>query len=263
MRTPFDAPVSQYMSSPVRSITADAPLNDAHTVLREHAISSLAVLDESGRMVGVVSRTDLLRVGRMLETRVCRAPLLALPEGPVRDVMHASVVRVSPQATVAAAARTLVAQKIHRVFVTEGDVLAGVISTTDVLRAIRDSRRSTPISEYMSAPVMTVRASDTLARATDRLVEGALHGVVVVDEEDWPVGLFTQSEALQCRALSAALPVDEQANPSLLCMDVKTPVHRAAARAAETRARRVIAVEGRRIWGILTGIDFARVAAQG
>jgi hypothetical protein len=35
--------------------------------------------------------------------------------------------------------------------------------------------------------------------------------------------------------------------------------HRAA-QARATRARRILAVEHRRVWGILTGLDFARAA---
>jgi hypothetical protein len=49
---------------------------------------------------------------------------------------------------------------------------------------------------------------------------------------------------------------------AMLCLDVRTPLYRAAAYAHATRARRVLAVEGRHLKGVLTGIDFARVVCS-
>jgi hypothetical protein len=47
---------------------------------------------------------------------------------------------------------------------------------------------------------------------------------------------------------------------AMLALEVDTPLHRAAAQAEAMRVRRIIAVKGRRLEGILTGLDFARAA---
>ncbi|MND08076.1 hypothetical protein D3C83_304660 [compost metagenome] len=49
-------------------------------------------------------------------------------------------------------------------------------------------------------------------------------------------------------------------SPAMLCLALDTPLHRAAAQAAATTARRVIVTEKRQMVGILTGLDFARAA---
>jgi CBS domain-containing protein len=253
--------VSTVMASPVRTVSADAPLADAYKVLRQHALSSL-VVEHRGRHVGVVSRTDLLRVGRVADGAVRRAPLLSLPDKAVRDVMTPGLITVDHGATVSEAARVMVGQRIHRVFVraAEGDGLAGVISTRDIMEAVAHSGMRAPLSDYMTTPVLTVRGDDTLGFATEKLAESGVAGMVVVDAQEIPVGYFTQVEALQTRDWDAATPVEEAMNLGILCMNLSTPLHRAAAAAAEMRARRVIAVDRRRLHGILTGIDFARAA---
>lgn len=51
-------------------------------------------------------------------------------------------------------------------------------------------------------------------------------------------------------------------NYALLCLDLRTPLDRSAAQVRATRARRILAVEHRRIWGILFGLDFAHAATE-
>lgn len=252
-----DMLVSKFMSSPVRTIRDDAPLADAHRVLREYTLSSLAVLNASERLVGVISRSDLLRVGR-LEEASRRGHLLALPDKPVHAVMTAGAVTLGPDATVREAAEGLVSRHIHRVYVTQDGALVGVFSTRDAMEAVRARGVSAPLSEFMSTPVMTVSVTDTVAVATDRLRDAHVAGLVVIDEEEAPVGVFTQVEALQCRDDEGSTPVEDRMSFATLCLPLRTSMSRAAANAAATRARRVIAVDRGRAWGVLTGIDFAR-----
>jgi hypothetical protein len=48
---------------------------------------------------------------------------------------------------------------------------------------------------------------------------------------------------------------------ALLCLPARTPLFRAAGFALATRARRICATSERRVRGVVTGIDFARVIA--
>jgi CBS domain-containing protein len=260
----FAMPVSLFMSAPVVTIREDETLEAAQHLLHERAISCLAVVGADDRCSGVLSRTDLLRVGRIEAKGRGRPGLLALPDLRVRDAMHPDVVvSVSPSTSVAAAAREMVSRRFHRVFVAEGPRLAGVFSTKDVLRAIVDKRIETPIAEVMSSPAFTIRTSEPLSMAADRLERARISGLCVVDEEGWPVGTFTQTEALAARDLPGQTPMEEVMSYAMLCLDVRTPLFRAAAQAHATHARRVLAVEERRVKGVLTGLDFARAASTG
>ena len=54
---------------------------------------------------------------------------------------------------------------------------------------------------------------------------------------------------------------EEAMSYAMLCLQKDTPLHRAAAHAADTRARRVIVTDKRQTVGIMTGIDFARAVS--
>jgi CBS domain-containing protein len=53
---------SELMTSPPITITSGASLNDAARVMQERNVRRLVVVDERGRIAGIVSRSDLLQV---------------------------------------------------------------------------------------------------------------------------------------------------------------------------------------------------------
>ncbi|MBK6515440.1 MAG: CBS domain-containing protein [Polyangiaceae bacterium] len=64
-------------------------MSDVHSLLEERNISAVPVVDASGSPLGVISRTDLLRVGtpRPKERRTTTV-LVDLPEKTAGDIMH-------------------------------------------------------------------------------------------------------------------------------------------------------------------------------
>jgi CBS domain-containing protein len=259
--TQFQMPVSLYMRAPVVAVAGDQPLHEAHRILAERSISCVPVLDSNGLPIGVLSRTDLLRIGHIENKTRSREVLITLPDEPARTHMHVGVFTVTPDTQVAQAARMLLKHHIHRVFVEDKGLLVGVFSTKEILVAIWDARVPRPIREAMSSPAFTISASESLALAVDRLNKAHVSGLVVVDDDAWPVGTFTQTEALLARDIHTDTPVEEVMSCGLLCFASQTPLYRAAAQAHATRARRVLAVEDRKVVGVLTGLNFARAAA--
>lgn len=264
----FAMPISLYMSETIVTMPETATLSEVDATLERFGISSVPILDDAGRCTGVLSRTDLLRIGRVEAKRSARTgALLTLPNTCAKEVVKANPVTVLPDAPVSEVAKLLVKHHIHRVFVREASsqdesrpVLMGVFSTKEVLSAIRDKRLSTPISDFMVHPVFSIEHTATVATATDRLRNAHVSGLVVVDEDESPIGVFTQIEALEARELPPEAQVEDVMNYAMLCLDVRTPLYRAAGQAVATRARRVLAVQDRKVRGILTGIDFARAA---
>lgn len=260
------APVSQYQTSPVHSVTLDTDIHLVERRLSELSLSCLAVVNHA-HLVGVVSRTDLLRVGRIAalsrESRSDSAaveqqagPALTLPHVPVREIMRSPAFYVQPSDPLANAAKLMMQHHIHRVFVVEHEHLVGVLSTRDLMRAVRDARVTQDVATLMSSPVLTVSTDAPVAAAIDQLAQAHVRGLVVVENE-WPVGLFTQAEALAARSQPATTPVEEVMSYALLCLPPQTPAHRAAAAMNETRARRVVVVEHREVQGMVTGMDLA------
>ena len=256
----YAMPVALNMSSPVVTVAPTASLREAHQTLVERRISSLPVVDAERRLLGVVSRTDLLRVGSREAGRRPEAALLTFPERSVADVMTREPLTVSKDASVSEAASLLVERHVHRVFALDSEGrLAGVFSTKDAMAALVDKRDTRPLTELMARPVLTVRVEEPLSVATQRLERAHVMGIVVLEGE-WPVGIFTQMEALASRELPRETLVEEVMSPALLCYDAASPLHRAAAQARALDVRLVVATDARQVVGVLSGTDFARAA---
>jgi CBS domain-containing protein len=139
------------MTRDVVTIRAADSLHQAAKVLNERRISGAPVLDDGGRVIGVVSKTDLLRGWDRALLPVPEdffelpgddafAPDWALDREPakgrVSDVMHRGLYVVDPDATASEIAALMLERRIHRVLVTRGYELLGVVSSLDVLKAI-------------------------------------------------------------------------------------------------------------------------------
>ena len=130
--------VSELMRKSVKTVKLDAPVNDAVMTLAESHISALPVLDGRKRMVGVVSSTDILTCEAEAEDAVARETLF--DDTMVREIMTPNPLTVSPDTEVREAAQQMLYGDIHRLFVVEGDEVVGVLSTTDLMRAIATGR---------------------------------------------------------------------------------------------------------------------------
>ncbi len=254
-------PVTYYMRSPVFIIAADTDLETARHRLETQNVSCLGVSDGAEPLAAVISRTDLLRVARIVRGAE-GASKLVLPAQKVRDHMHAPVFTLGPEADMVSAAREMAERSVHRLFVRKPHTLFGVVGTVEVMRALVDARVTTPVAALMSAPVGTVDARTPLAEATQRLRSTGVTGLVVVTgAEERPVGMFTQREALESTAHADHLPVDVMMSARFITVHETTALHHAAAQAAATRARHVLVMEGKHLVGIVSGLDFAKAAA--
>lgn len=85
-------------------------------------------------MIGVVSSTDL--IAAQAETRSPGARRILLEETAVRDIMTPRPLMIESTAELQEAARHMLYAEVRRLFVEENGVLVGVISHTDIVRAV-------------------------------------------------------------------------------------------------------------------------------
>jgi predicted transcriptional regulator len=189
-----------------------------------------------------------------------RRKVITLPDAPVREVMHTTVEVVAKDMPLSEAAHRMVRQHIHRLYVAEDGRALGVVGIKEMMRALLDANARMPIVELMHGSLVVVQAGDPLSLAVDRMI-AAHHAGLVVVEDGWPVGFFTQADALAARDAPAEHRVDEWMDPQVICLPERIPVHRAVEQALALRARCVLAVDSEGIRGILTGMDFARLVA--
>ena len=130
--------VREYMTSPVITVAADTLVQDAEKMLREHRIRRLPVVDR-GKLVGIVTQAKLREVAPSPATSLSMWELnYLLAKMQVKDVMQSSVVTVTPDTTIEAAATLGQERGIGTLPVVEDDRVVGVITTTDLYRILTD-----------------------------------------------------------------------------------------------------------------------------
>ena len=256
----FDRPVSEYMTREVEIADADAPLEALARTLHDRGISGLPVI-ESGKLIGVVTRTDLIQLGVLQTGRRWTSPTMALPHRRARDVMTHGAQVIAPSTPLRDAGRIMSERGLHRLFVVEGEQLVGVLSTADLASAVRDARIEAPLSAVMTSPILSIDVHASLSAAVDLLARVPVSGLIVTDD-GLPVGLFTQLDALASRDLPRSTPLETTYDAAVICLPIETKLHRAAAHAAQLDVRRVVVCQARDAVGVVSGLDFARVVSS-
>lgn len=144
--------VFELMNPDVVSLRPEQTVTEAQQLLSSRSVSGAPVVDDSGRVVGVVSQNDLVRsathpdtaekAGQFFSSIEDYADLGATPVGPssqhVSDVMSKRVYSVNRDTGVAVAANIMRERRIHRLLVTDRGVLVGVLSSLDLLRVVEE-----------------------------------------------------------------------------------------------------------------------------
>ena len=120
-----------YMSTELLTFTPDMEMMTAINQLAKRRISGAPVLDGSGRIVGILSEKDCLKV-------CIAAGYEGVPGGLVQEYMSSKVVTVDADASLLEVASLFVNSPFKRLPVMKNGRLAGQISRSDVLRAVND-----------------------------------------------------------------------------------------------------------------------------
>ncbi len=148
------------MTLDVLEAKADWSLRRLVEFLAENSISGAPVVSEDGKLLGVVSLTDILRHDTLAEKyskphgphdyylnllehpfaqeEIDSFQLEIEPQTTVRDIMTPRLFKVSEDTKVQVVSDTMIKGRIHRVFVTREEKVVGIISAVDMLRIIRD-----------------------------------------------------------------------------------------------------------------------------
>ena len=116
----------------VFSIGPDAPVIDAIRLMAEKFIGALLVM-EGGRLVGIVSERDYARKV-VLQGHSSR-------ETPVRAIMTAKVVGVTPDDSAERCMQLVTDRRIRHLPVLAGDDVVGVVSIGDLVKAVIEDQQ--------------------------------------------------------------------------------------------------------------------------
>ena len=164
------------MTTSVITATPEMSIHDAATLLADHRISGMPVVDETGEVVGIVSEGDLLRRaetgaggGRrawwlelLASNREVSATYAKAETRAVREVMNTHVISISENMPLKEIAEILERRHITRVPVMKDGALVGIVSRSNLIRALA----SVAPPEAPDSPE-DVALRDAIVRATE------------------------------------------------------------------------------------------------
>jgi CBS domain-containing protein len=134
------------MTSTVVTIKRDADLHEAARLLSEHKISGMPVVDDTNRVIGVISEADILVLAGMKKEHTFKdilrnilgEPVSAKKGGnKVEDVMGFPPITSKADDDISEVAKILDDRRIKRLPVVDDEGrLIGIISRADIVRAI-------------------------------------------------------------------------------------------------------------------------------
>lgn len=125
-----DQPIRDYMTPSVHTISMESTLPQARTLMEEHGIRHLPVLDGS-KLVGLISDRDLARMEGF--------PMIDFNLVSVPDAMSDEPYVVAPSTPAIEVFRTMHQQRYGSAIVADGESVVGVFTTTDALRVLVDT----------------------------------------------------------------------------------------------------------------------------
>ena len=148
--------VADVMSHNPIVVKAETPLKEAVQIIAERRISGLPVVDDAGKLVGIISETDLMwqETGVTPPAYIMFLDSVIYLQNPatyerdlhkalgqtVGEVMSKNPITISPDKTVKEAARLMHDRNVHRLPVLDsaGQVI-GILTRGDIIRAMAAS----------------------------------------------------------------------------------------------------------------------------
>jgi acetoin utilization protein AcuB len=131
--------VHEIMSASPVTVGPTTTVSELLVLFDRHDFNAFPVLDERGRLLGIISKLDLLEL--FLPGDRSAGPAGELGSTRVEDLMHQEIVSVEARAPISAAGTLMVANNLRSLPVVEGRddqlILVGMVSRGDVLRGLR------------------------------------------------------------------------------------------------------------------------------
>jgi CBS domain-containing protein len=193
----------QIMTKDVITVTPHTPIETAAKIMLETHVSGLPVVDDAGKLVGIVSERDFLRRGEIGTGRK-RPAWLEYLMGPgraaaefvhergrkVEDIMTADPITVDEETPLEDLVRLMEKKNIKRLPVMSGKTLKGIVTRSNLLQAVASMAHEIPDptadDDHIRDRILrTVKKTDWRPIGFEVTVRNGvvhLHGLITNDE---------------------------------------------------------------------------------
>ncbi len=241
--------VGDVMSKEVATISSEETVISAAKIMSDSKISCLVVVD-NGNVAGIVTETDVLRrVGGkgkdIYWTKLGR-------------IMSAPVESITSDLSVLEASKIMGVKHIKRLPIINEGKLAGIVTQTDLVRALTSYGLWRDVSEIMSRNIAGVQIHASVAEAAEIMTSRMLSCIIVMDGDD-VAGILTEKDMLgRVVALQrdpAGTRMKEVMSSPVKSVPWNFSVFSASRIMEEANIRRLVITRNKSICGVVTQTD--------
>jgi len=183
-------PIASYMREPLLANNPGMDIHRAYQLMAARNVRQLVLVDAQGALSGLVTEGDLLHYIGLEEMVQPRS---------VASAMTDKVVTLSVHHSLLAAARSMSERVLSCVVVVSDGHPVGMLTERDVVRLSRQGGdpASRLLGDVMSRPLLTIPADAYLAVAMQRMEQGGIRRLVVLDAAASMVGLLTRHDVVK------------------------------------------------------------------
>ena len=140
------------MTTNVVTVKKDQPISDLSKLFIENHFNGVPVLDDAGKVIGVVTQSNLIEQNKNLHIptvialfdavlflereKKFESDVKKLTGSKIEDIYHKNPITVSPDTELNEITTIMAEKDVHTLPVLENDKLVGIIGKKDVIRAM-------------------------------------------------------------------------------------------------------------------------------
>jgi CBS domain-containing protein len=236
--------VRDLMHVGLNTCSMDSTLGQVATLLTQHHVHALVVVDQENHPQGIISDYDLL-AGEWLATDA--KDLRTMRKLTAGELMSSPIETVEIDTRLNNAANILIEKDFHRLIVTEKGIPVGVISTSDFVSSIarEEKPRREIVADVMSDAILVCRDKTPLTSAARTMTQAGWRSVLVVNENGTPLGVVSGKDLLPFvkNGVDEKLTVKDIMHPAMT-IDIHASLQEAANMMIQNHHHRLVVIDG-------------------
>jgi len=241
--------VGDVMKKEVATISPEEIVISAARIMSDSKISCLVVMDQDN-VAGIVTETDVLR-------RVCKNGK-DFYQTRLSQIMSSPVESAASDISILEASKIMGDRHIKRLPIVDEGKLVGIVTQTDLVRALTSYGLWRDVSEIMSRDIACIKRYATVAEAAEIMASRDISCVVIMDGDD-VAGVLTEKDLLgRVVALQrdpAKTRMEDVMSHPVTSVPSTLSVFSASRIMEEMNIRRLIIMKNKHLCGVVTQTD--------
>ncbi len=160
-----------------------------------------------GIMGEVVGRDDMDNL-ILLDIHTIRS----IPKNPIKDIASTDLITLKKEDPIRTAAKILSKNNIDGAPVLINDKAVGVVTLSDIIKALANSQEDLQVKDIMSSEVFTINENVRIGKAVEVMYKNNIGRLMLVDDNDKTVGIVTRTDLIDNIVNIKKFPIIEPRN---------------------------------------------------